>query len=169
MFQTGIVGEIRLLPTDKRVELQSQEAVRRFVAEELPAEGWRYYYQSRGIRVRNRRALILLQHDGAAVAYGLLKKVKRLAPADWITQLVHGRRVTYRGYYEFYPGTVHNIAPIYASELRRIDGGFSCFCQSKQFLDMAGYVPLCRLLERRRRAWEASPSVRLDRSRDMPV
>ena len=149
------VHEIRVLPMDKKREFKNRDQVDNFFRSGFIADG-RYYYQKRGIKIRRPHALILFQYDNQITAYAILEEavpLKDIGERPY-TAVVNGHRIKYHGYYQFYPDSIQRTRDITAEELRNTVDGFRRFSQSKQFIEIKYMKALCKLLSRKRMAFE---------------
>ncbi len=150
MFNNYNIKEIRCLPMDSQYEFINEDEVREFFNTGLAEQGGRYYYQQRGINLKDTKALVLFQYNGNIVAYGIFITREK----EVVTGESHGKQITYNGYNLFDIESIHNIEKISSEEFRVLNPAFKRFSQSMQKTDIKLLNPLLRLLEKKRKAFE---------------
>lgn len=145
------VGEIRILPMDKTEEFKTEKAAREFLATKLiEKEDGKYYYRERGLDVGNPYALILFQYDASIIGYGILKD----NVAEGRTEPIDGKIVNYKGYFQFFTVSIHNVEKITLKEIQQIDGHIE-FTNAKHHIDIKNYDAIYKLLlEKQSEFWE---------------
>lgn len=121
------IGEIRILPMDRKEEFKTEDAARKFLFNELVKQDGKYYFRERGIDIKNGYALILFQYGTSIIGYGILESVKD----DSIIDEIGGKRIQYNGYLSFFTMSIHNIANITLDELQQIDKRITHFSNAK--------------------------------------
>lgn len=142
------IGEIRILPMDKTEEFKTEKEARDYLTTELIEKDGKYYYRERGLDVYNPYALILFQYDASIIGYGILKD----SEADGCTGRIDGKIINYKGYFQFFTVSIHNVEKITLNEIRQIDGHIEQFTNAKHHIDIKYYDAIYALLLKKQ--WE---------------
>lgn len=136
------IGEIRILPMDKKEEFKTEEEVREFLSVELIKRDGKYYFRERGMDIKDGYALVLFQYDAAIIGYGILKDVE----SDICTDVVDGKTIQYNGYFQFLTMSIHNISRVALREVQQIEERITHFSNPKWRIGMEHFDEIYRLL-----------------------
>lgn len=131
MLEKYNIEQICLLPMgqDENIGFSSEEEVRDFFDNDLSENGI-YYYGKRGLDIYNQDTLILFQYNGFIIGYGVLKT-----------------RNYEKGYYQFYPESIHNIEKISSVEFKAVNPDFKKFGQGMASVCIEFLEPISVLLK----------------------
>lgn len=145
------IQKIRILPMDKREEFRTEEEVRRYLATELIEKDGKYSYREHGMDIDNSHVLVLFQYDNSIIGYGILNNVEKEIHSG---KTNCGKEHQYKGYYNFFAISIHNIDPIKYQEIHDIDETVIPFSNAKQFIDITYFDKIYKLLRQKQVEFE---------------